>query len=29
MGKALGVGTGTAQRVLVEQPRSFDVGASA
>jgi hypothetical protein len=25
IGKALGVGTGTAQRVLMEQPRPFDV----
>ena len=25
IGKALGVGTGTVQRVLTEQPRPFDV----
>jgi hypothetical protein len=29
IGKALGVGTGTVQRVLMERPRPFDVGASA
>jgi hypothetical protein len=29
IGKALGIGIGTVQRVLMEQPRSFDVGASA
>jgi hypothetical protein len=29
IGKALGVGTGTVQRVLMEQPRPFDVSASA
>jgi len=29
IGKALGIGTGTVQRVLVEQPRPFEVGASA
>jgi DNA invertase Pin-like site-specific DNA recombinase len=26
IGKALGIGTGTVQRVLMEQPRPFDVG---
>ena len=25
IGKALGIGTGTVQRVLIEQPRPFDV----
>ena len=25
IGKALGIGTGTVQRVLMEQPRPFDV----
>jgi hypothetical protein len=25
VGKALGIGTGTVQRVVMEQPRSFDV----
>jgi hypothetical protein len=25
IGKALGIGTGTIQRVLMEQPRPFDV----
>jgi hypothetical protein len=29
IGKALGVGTGTVQRVLMEQPRPFDGGATA
>jgi hypothetical protein len=29
IGKALGISTGTVQRVLMEQPRPFDVGASA
>ena len=29
IGKALGIGTGTVQRVLMEQPRPFGVGASA
>jgi hypothetical protein len=29
LGKALGIGTGTVQRVLMEQPRPFDVGATA
>ena len=29
IGKALGIGTGTVQRVVMEQPRPFDVGASA
>src|ERR1700747_1195582 len=29
IGKGLGIGTGTVQRVLMEQPRPFDVGASA
>jgi hypothetical protein len=29
IGKALGIGTGTVQRVLMEQPRPFEVGASA
>jgi hypothetical protein len=28
IGKTLGVGTGTVQRVLMEQPRPFDVGAA-
>ena len=28
IGKALGIGTGTVQRVLTEQPRPFDVGAA-
>jgi hypothetical protein len=28
IGKALGVGTGTVQRVPMEQPRPFEVGAS-
>jgi hypothetical protein len=28
IGKALGVGTGTVQRVLMEQPRPFDVGVA-
>ena len=26
IGKALGIGTGTVQRVLMEQPRAFEVG---
>jgi len=26
IGKALGIGTGTVQRVVMEQPRPFDVG---
>ena len=29
IGKALGVGTGTVQRVLIEQPRPFGAAASA
>ena len=29
IGKTLGVGTGTVQRVLMEQPRPFGVAASA
>jgi hypothetical protein len=29
IGKALGIGTGTVQHVVIEQPRPFDVGASA
>ena len=29
IGKTLGIGTGTVQRVLMEQPRPFDVGATA
>jgi hypothetical protein len=29
IGMALGVGTGTVQRVVMEQPRPFGVGASA
>jgi hypothetical protein len=28
IGKALGIGTGTVQRVLMEQPRPFDGGAA-
>jgi hypothetical protein len=28
IGKALGVGTGTVQRVLMEKPRPFDVGVA-
>ena len=28
IGKALGVGTGTVQRILMEQPRPFDVGVA-
>jgi len=28
IGKELGIGTGTVQRVLMEQPRPFDAGAS-
>src|ERR1700751_1605264 len=28
IGKTLGIGTGTVQRVLMEQPRAFDVGAA-
>jgi hypothetical protein len=28
IGKALGIGTGTVQRVLMEQPRPFDIGAA-
>ena len=28
IGKALGIGTGTVQRILMEQPRPFDVGAA-
>ena len=28
IGKTLGIGTGTVQRVLMEQPRPFDVGAA-
>jgi hypothetical protein len=27
-GQALGIGTGTVQRVLMEQPRPFDVGVA-
>ena len=29
IGKTLGVGTGTVQRVLMEQPRPFEASASA
>jgi hypothetical protein len=29
IGKTLGIGTVTVQRVLMEQPRPFDVGANA
>ena len=29
IGKALGIGTGTVQRVMMEQSRPFDVDASA
>jgi hypothetical protein len=28
IGKALGIGTGTVPRVLMEQPRPFDVGVA-
>ena len=28
IGEALGIGTGTVQRVLMEQPRPFDVGVA-
>ena len=28
IGKALGIGTGTVQRVLMEQPRPFDADAA-
>jgi hypothetical protein len=28
IGKALGIGTGTVQRVLMEQPRPFDVAVA-
>ena len=28
IGKALGIGTGRVQRVLMEQPRPFDVGVA-
>jgi DNA invertase Pin-like site-specific DNA recombinase len=28
IGKALGIGTGTVQRVLMEQPRPFEVGVA-
>jgi len=28
IGRALGTGTGTVQRVLMEQPRPFEVGAA-
>jgi hypothetical protein len=28
IGKVLGIGTGTVQRVLMDQPRPFGVGAS-
>jgi hypothetical protein len=28
IGKTLGIGTGTVQRVLMEQTRPFDVGAA-
>jgi hypothetical protein len=28
IGKALGIGTGTVQRILMEQPRPFDVGVA-
>jgi hypothetical protein len=28
VGKALGIGTGTVQRVVMEQPRPFDVDAA-
>jgi hypothetical protein len=27
-GKALGIGTGTVQRVVMEQPRPFEAGAA-
>jgi hypothetical protein len=29
IGKTLGIGTGTVQRVVMEQPRPFEVAASA
>jgi len=29
IGKALGIGTGTVQRVVMEQPRPFEASASA
>ena len=29
IGKTLGIGTGTVQRVIMEQPRPFEVSASA
>jgi len=29
IGKTLGIGTGTVQRVVLEQPSPFDVAASA
>jgi transposase-like protein len=28
IGKTLGIGTGTVQRVVMEQPRPFDVGVA-
>jgi hypothetical protein len=28
IGKALGIGTGTVQRVVMEQPRPFDAGVA-
>jgi len=28
IGKTLGIGTGTVQRVVMEQPRPFEVGAA-
>jgi hypothetical protein len=28
IGKALGIGTGAMQRVVMEQPRPFDVGVA-
>ena len=28
IGKTLGIGTGTVQRVVIEQPRPFDVGVT-
>ena len=28
IGKTLGIGTGTVQRVVIEQPRPFDVGVA-
>ena len=29
IGKTLGIGTGTVQRVIMEQPRPFEANASA